>query len=100
MEMITGAIQTVIENGQQVIYRSKYGEKVPSNFTGKIEYSNGDQVWLVNGLTHREDGPAIIWANGEKRWHLNNHRVTPMEVFELLTPEQKEQVIWNLDEWR
>jgi hypothetical protein len=26
--------------------------------------------WRLNGYLHREDGPAIEWANGEKEWYL------------------------------
>ena len=31
-------------------------------------YNNGDKKWYLNGLLHREDGPAIEKANGEKSW--------------------------------
>ena len=34
-------------------------------------YSNGDKHWHLNGKCHREDGPAIEWADGSKHWHLN-----------------------------
>ena len=37
----------------------------------RIEYRN------INGELHREDGPAIEWNNGAKKWFLNGklHRV-------------------------
>ena len=31
----------------------------------------GDQYWFLNGQYHREDGPAVIWANGAQYWYLN-----------------------------
>ena len=31
---------------------------------------NGDKEWHVNGLLHREDGPAIEYENGDKGWYL------------------------------
>ncbi len=31
-------------------------------------------LWLLNGNYHREDGPAVIWANGTQEWHLNGKR--------------------------
>ena len=29
--------------------------------------------WRLNGKIHREDGPAIEWANGHKSWYLNGN---------------------------
>ena len=37
----------------------------------KIEYSNGNKFWKLNGKRHREDGPAIEYSNGSKEWFLN-----------------------------
>ncbi len=41
-----------------------------------IEYKvivnyHGSQAWYLNGKFHREDGPAVIWANGYQSWYLN-----------------------------
>ena len=41
-----------------------------------IEYTvkvteNGSKHWFLNGRYHREDGPAIEWADGTKRWYIN-----------------------------
>ena len=33
----------------------------------KIDKS-GDKYYYVNNVLHREDGPAIEYADGEKRW--------------------------------
>ncbi len=30
----------------------------------------GDQAWFLDGSLHRDDGPALIWANGRIEWHL------------------------------
>jgi hypothetical protein len=40
-------------------------------------YPNGHKRWYLNGNFHREDGPAIEWADGEKHWYLDSkfHRV-------------------------
>ena len=37
-----------------------------------IEWANGDKSWWINGQRHREDGPAIEWANGDKEWCIND----------------------------
>ena len=35
---------------------------------------NGNKRWYSNGKLHREDGPAIEWANGYKSWYINGKR--------------------------
>ena len=40
----------------------------------------GDKAWYHNGKLHREDGPAIEWANGYKEWYINDKRVTEKDV--------------------
>ena len=42
-------------------------------YTVKV-YDNGDKDWYLNGERHREDGPAVEWADGEKWWYLNGKR--------------------------
>ena len=32
---------------------------------------NGDKEWYLNGVRHREDGPAIVKTNGIRMWYLN-----------------------------
>lgn len=63
-------------------------ENVPSSVKmKKIEfriYPDGSQHWLLNRITHREDGPAVSRAEGTKRWLLNGelHREDgPAEIY-------------------
>ena len=37
-----------------------------------VEWANGDKFWCINGQFHREDGPAIEYANGAKSWWIND----------------------------
>ena len=37
-----------------------------------VEYANGDKQWFLNGKLHREDGPAIEYPDGDKFWYLND----------------------------
>ena len=44
----------------------------------KIIRIDGDgKHWLLDGVFHREDGPAVEWAGGSKSWWLygRRHRV-------------------------
>ena len=36
-----------------------------------IEYANGTKWWWLNGKRHRKDGPAYEDANGTKCWYIN-----------------------------
>ena len=36
-----------------------------------VEWADGTKYWHFNGKIHREDGPAIEWADGDKLWYLN-----------------------------
>ena len=36
-------------------------------------------MWFLEGKFHREDGPAVEHADGEKWWFLNDERLTEKE---------------------
>jgi len=44
-----------------------------------IEWADGAKSWYVNDSLHREDGPAIEGANGDKEWYLNGEELTEEE---------------------
>ena len=33
-----------------------------------IEWADGSKEWYRDGKRHREDGPAVEWASGDKEW--------------------------------
>ncbi len=37
-----------------------------------VECANGDKYWYQNDKRHRVDGPAIEYTNGDKYWYYNN----------------------------
>ena len=39
----------------------------------------GDKFWYLNDKLHREDGPAVERASGNKRWYLNGEELTETE---------------------
>ena len=45
-----------------------------------IEYADGTKHWFLNGKRHREGGPAIEYVNGTKYWFLHGEEVTEQEV--------------------
>ena len=51
-----------------------------------VEYASGSKFWCLKGKLHREDGPAIEWANGDKEWYLNDEEVTEEEHKRMTSP--------------
>jgi len=39
-----------------------------------VEYADGSKWWYINNELHREDGPAIEYINGSKWWYINGNR--------------------------
>jgi len=59
------------DDGDKFYYRNKkmtirHREDGPA-----IEYAGGDKAWCINDKLHREDGPALEHANGDKAWFIN-----------------------------
>jgi hypothetical protein len=45
-----------------------------------IEYANGDKFWYKNGLIHRENGPAREFYDGFKEYWLNGKQVKEKDL--------------------
>lgn len=37
-----------------------------------VIYANGDRAWYFNGMLHREYEPAFIHENGDQEWWIDN----------------------------
>lgn len=44
-----------------------------------LDYADGYKAWYINGKRHRTDGPAIEYGDGYKAWHLNGEQLTEEE---------------------
>src|ERR1700691_5718741 len=56
------------------ILRLDCSEDIPENYTGIVDYHDGDIHYYLNGLHHRVDGPAVIYTNGLLMYYLNGKR--------------------------
>ena len=66
---------------EQYIKTSSYGDKFHYKDPAKtirhredgpaVEWAHGDKVWYVNGVRHRLDSPAIEYADGVKSWYVD-----------------------------
>jgi antitoxin component YwqK of YwqJK toxin-antitoxin module len=62
-------IVKVYDNGTRCWYNQngqRHREDGPA-----IEWADGTKSWYRNGELHREDGPAVEWADGTKIWYRN-----------------------------
>ena len=58
----------MIGSSQTINCSMKYNKKTRRN--KMIVNANGDKFYFVNGLLHREDGPAVESADGYKAWYI------------------------------
>ena len=59
---------SVNENGTKSWYKDG---KLHREDGPAVEYADGSKEWYIDGLLHREDGPAIEKANGDKMWYIH-----------------------------
>lgn len=48
--------------------------QIPKDFTGIVEYDDGEKEWYKEGKCHREDGPAVELVDGTKIWYKEGKR--------------------------
>ena len=44
-----------------------------------ILWADGSKMWWQNEQLHRTDGPAVEWADGRKRWYINGEGLSETE---------------------
>lgn len=54
-----------------------------------VEWADGSKYWFLNGQLHREDGPAVEWSDGTKHWYLNGQYYIESEYKQKLTPAKE-----------
>ena len=64
-------------------------------YTVTVE-DDGTKCWYLDGKRHREDGPAIEYADGDKSWFLNGVELTE-EEFLVKTKKSCEGKIVEVD---
>jgi len=56
------------EDGDKFYYKDKAKTILHREDGPAVEWADGDKVWFVNGKQHRLDGPAIELNDGYKSW--------------------------------
>jgi hypothetical protein len=44
-----------------------------------VEYANGHNFWFIKGKLHRLDGPAVDYVDGNIEWWIDGEEVTDEE---------------------
>ena len=47
---------------------------------GLVIDEHGNKSWWLNGVLHREDGPAVEWVNGHRSWWINGIQVQRIKI--------------------
>ena len=66
VETFTGVVKDKRNNIAYYLNGISHREDGPA-----IEFANGGKIWRLNGIYHREDGPAVEYGGGSKDWYLN-----------------------------
>jgi len=70
----TGPVSYVVHNvGNQAIYHYK-NNRLHRDDGPAVETAYGEKYWYKHGQRHRDDGPAIEYANGNKHWYKHGQR--------------------------
>jgi hypothetical protein len=51
-----------------------------------VEYADGLKYWYQNGQLHRTDGPAVVFEDGDNYWYINGKRMTEAEFLAATQP--------------
>jgi hypothetical protein len=61
-----------------------------------IEHANGDKYWYQHGKRHRDDGPAIEYADGGRSWWIPGRRVSEVEYRRWQQDQQRHASLQSL----
>ena len=58
-----------------------------------IDNSCGTKRWYLHGKLHREDGPAVEFANGETRYYINDKHIPQLDNKRIYGKEKLQKVL-------
>lgn len=78
-----------------------YNKKLHRTDGPAIIYTNGDKDWHLHGLSHREDGPAQEYIDDVK-WYIDGVRQRHKELYNIIQIQNGSSVEYSfgLKEWR
>jgi hypothetical protein len=70
----------ILEFPDRIEYHNEKGECHREDGPAII-FHNGNKYWCINANLHREDGSAVEWNNGDKSWYLNDEKFISKETW-------------------
>ena len=58
---------------------------------------DGTQEWMMQGKVHREDGPAVIQADGSTNWCIDDVEYSFTEWCDLLNISEADKVFYKIN---
>ena len=79
--------QAVFDTLKYRIEVDRYGTRWYRNAMGQlhrddgpaVEYADGGKLWFQNNRLHRTNGPAVECSSGRKEWWLSGRRMTEVQ---------------------
>ena len=56
-----------------------------------IEYPDGNNQWIVNGVLHRLDGPAVVYQSGIYLWYVNGEFIVETDKSDKILDRMEEE---------
>jgi hypothetical protein len=51
-----------------------------------VEWADGSKGWFQNGQYHRTDGAAVEYSDGDKDWYINGEQLTEAGFNQAINP--------------
>lgn len=62
----------------------------------EIKENANRKAWYINGKFHREDGPAVIYADGSKYWYIDGIELDIGDFIDRITDQALlEEIVFN-----
>ena len=75
------------EYGDKFYFSDKKMTRLHRENGPAMEYANGSKAWWINNNRHRLDGPAVECADGYKAWWVNGERLSEKKFNRRMNPK-------------
>jgi hypothetical protein len=80
-----------MRNGLEIEFGTKcwyLNDKLHREDGPAVVYKDGDRFWYLNGQLHRTDGPAVEFKDGDKRWFINGVKLSENDYLQATRNEK------------
>ncbi len=84
----------ITELGSKFYYKDREMTILHREDGPAVEWSDGDKKWWIDGKLHRTDGPAVECSDGSKVWYIHDELISEAEFKRRTSPE----IVLTMDE--